>query len=78
MPQHQIPHSFPSPTVWINICALLLVFSGCARNPIVIGNSFAGASETNGKIPITTTSADAKALYLQALSITEGWSTPAR
>lgn len=71
MPQHQMPRTFASPPVWINIGALLLVLSGCASNPIVTGNSSAVASATNGKIPISTTSADAKSLYLQALSVTD-------
>ena len=71
MPQHQIPHTFPSPPVSIAIGALLLVFSGCASNPIVTSNTSAGASATNTKIPITTTSADARSLYLRALSITD-------
>jgi len=71
MPQHQMPHTFPSPPVWIAIGTLLFIFSGCTSNPIVTSTTSVGAAATNAKIPITAASADAKSLYLQALSITD-------
>ena len=71
MPHNPMPHKLHSQAAWITIGALLFIFSGCTSNPIITSTTSVGAATTNAKIPITTASADAKSLYLQALSITD-------
>ena len=66
-----LPHKLLSQPAWFAIGGLLTVLSGCAGNPNVTSTTSTGAAATNAKITITTASADAKSLYLQALSITD-------
>ena len=71
MSQDLMSHRLPSPPVWIALGALLVIFSGCASNPIVTTTTSAGTTAPNAKIPISTGSADAMALYLQGRTITD-------
>ena len=71
MPQQQMPRTLPSPIVWLATGALVGMLSGCGSLSVHTTPTSAGRVEASATIPITTASADARALYLQGRTITD-------
>ena len=65
------PRRLPVWHVTLATAALLGLLNGCAAKPGGAKTVAAGTVERIDKVPITTTSAEAKALYLQARALTD-------
>jgi tetratricopeptide (TPR) repeat protein len=71
MPHRHVSRTLPSPPLWLVLGTLIAALGGCASKPADATTTSAGTVEASAKIPITTTSADAKALFLQGRSLIE-------
>jgi len=71
MPHQHVNRTLLSPPAWLVIGTVIAVLSGCANKKADATTTSAGAMEASAKIPITTASADAKALYVQGRKLIE-------